>query len=113
MSNNDRKNWQVLLGTLVLTGGLSALWVVYANPYIGAKETTVAPGCTVAIREAAAFGCIIVQGHGRFGTHDILKVGFSATSASAAHSPVLSSAVTSDPGTTRPGGLGRGARPPP
>ncbi len=55
--------------------GLSALWVVYANPYIGAKETTVAPGRTVAIREAAAFGCIIVQGFGRFGAHDAEAAG--------------------------------------
>jgi hypothetical protein len=55
--------------------GLSALWVVYANPYIGAKETTVAPGSTVTIREAAAFGCIVVQGFGRFGEYDAEAAG--------------------------------------
>ena len=27
MTNRDRRNWQVLLGTLVLTGGLSGLWI--------------------------------------------------------------------------------------
>ena len=31
MSRNDRKNWQVLLGTLALTGGLSALWTAVAG----------------------------------------------------------------------------------
>ena len=31
MSKNDRKNWQVLLGTLALTSGLSALWIAIAG----------------------------------------------------------------------------------
>lgn len=31
MSNNDRKNWQVLFGTLVLTGGLSVFWIATAG----------------------------------------------------------------------------------
>jgi len=48
---------------------------VYANPYIGAKETTVSPGRTVTIREAAAFGCIVVQGFGRFGAFDAEAAG--------------------------------------
>ena len=55
--------------------GLSALWVVYANPYIGAKETTVLPGRTVTLKEAAAFGCIIVQGFGRIGIFDAEAAG--------------------------------------
>ena len=55
--------------------GLSAKWVVYANPYIGAKETTVFPGCSVRVKEAAAFGCIIVQGFGRFGYFDAEAAG--------------------------------------
>jgi hypothetical protein len=45
-------------------------WVVYGNPYVGAKELTVAPGQTVTIRDEAAYGCIIVQGHGQFGAYD-------------------------------------------
>jgi hypothetical protein len=55
--------------------GLSAKWVVYANPYIGAKETTILPGQTVTVKEAAAFGCIIVQGFGRFGPFDAEAAG--------------------------------------
>lgn len=31
MSTRDRKNWQVLFGTLVLTGGLSGLWIAVAG----------------------------------------------------------------------------------
>jgi hypothetical protein len=49
--------------------GCSARWIVYANPYIAAKETTVLPGCTAVVREAAAFGCIVVQGFGQLGGH--------------------------------------------
>ncbi len=45
-------------------------WIVYGNPYFGAKELTVEPGQTVTIRDAAAYGCILVQGHGLFGTYE-------------------------------------------
>lgn len=45
-------------------------WITYANPYIGAKELTVYPGQSVTIRDGAAYGCIFVQGHGRFGVYD-------------------------------------------
>ena len=55
--------------------GLSAKWVVYANPYIGAKETTILPGRSVRVKEAAAFGCIIVQGFGTFGPFDAEAAG--------------------------------------
>ncbi len=55
--------------------GLSARWVVYANPYIGGKETTILPGRSARLREAAAFGCIIVQGFGRFGPFEAEAAG--------------------------------------
>lgn len=45
-------------------------WVSYANDYIGAKELTVMPGKTVVVRDGAAYGCILVQGHGKFGNYD-------------------------------------------
>jgi hypothetical protein len=45
-------------------------WIVYANDYIGAKELSVMPGQTVIVRDGAAYGCIIVQGHGTIGVHD-------------------------------------------
>jgi hypothetical protein len=45
-------------------------WVTYANPYVGAKELTVLPGQTVTVRDGAAYGCILVQGHGTVGQYD-------------------------------------------
>lgn len=45
-------------------------WISYANDYIGAKELTVMPGQTVTVKDNAAYGCILVQGHGKFGVHD-------------------------------------------
>lgn len=44
-------------------------WVTYANPYFGAKELTILPGQTATVRDGAAYGCIIVQGHGLFGPY--------------------------------------------
>ncbi len=48
----------------------SEKWITYANEYIGAKELTVMPGQTVVVKDAAAYGCIMIQGHGRFGEYD-------------------------------------------
>ncbi len=48
----------------------SEAWVTYANEYVGAKELTVLPGQTVTIKDPAAYGCIFIQGHGRFGAFD-------------------------------------------
>ena len=45
-------------------------WVIYANEYIAAKELTIFPGQTVAVKDPAAYGCIIIQGYGRFGGYD-------------------------------------------
>jgi hypothetical protein len=45
-------------------------WVVYANPYIAAKELTILPGQSVTVKDGAAYGCILVQGHGKFGAYD-------------------------------------------
>ena len=55
--------------------GITANWIVHANPYIAAKETTVLPRRTVRLKEAAAFGCIIVQGFGTIGVHDAEAAG--------------------------------------
>lgn len=44
-------------------------WISYGNEYIAAKELTVYPGKTVTIQDPAAYGCIFIQGHGRFGTY--------------------------------------------
>jgi len=45
-------------------------WVTYRNEYVAAKELTVYPGKTVTIKDEAAYGCIFVQGHGKFGNYD-------------------------------------------
>ena len=45
-------------------------WISYGNDYIAAKELTVYPGQAVTIRDPAAYGCIFIQGHGKFGIYD-------------------------------------------
>jgi mannose-6-phosphate isomerase class I len=45
-------------------------WITYANDYIAAKEMAIQPGQTVTIKDKAAYGCIIIQGHGKFGVYD-------------------------------------------
>jgi hypothetical protein len=46
-------------------------WIVYSTPHYSAKELTVFPGRSVTIKDAAAYGVIVVQGYGKFGKHDI------------------------------------------
>lgn len=48
----------------------SEKWITYGNEYIAAKELTVYPGQTAVIKDNAAYGCIMVQGHGKFGVYD-------------------------------------------
>jgi len=47
--------------------GSSQDWICYGNPYVAAKELTIEPGAEAFIRDAAAYGCLCVQGRGRFG----------------------------------------------
>ena len=42
-------------------------WVTYGTGWYSAKELTVVPGRTVVIKDAAAFGLIVTQGHGTIG----------------------------------------------
>lgn len=44
-------------------------WIAYGNDYISAKRFTVEPGETVTMQDSAAFGCVLIQGYGKFGTH--------------------------------------------
>jgi hypothetical protein len=46
-------------------------WICYKSSAFSAKELTVLPGASVAIRDAAAYGMIMMQGHGRMGVWDI------------------------------------------
>jgi hypothetical protein len=51
--------------------GYSEKWVSYGTSYYSAKELTVLPSRTATIRDSAAYGLILTQGHGRLGTHDV------------------------------------------
>jgi hypothetical protein len=44
-------------------------WITYANPYFSAKELMIQPGAQVVVKDEAAYGCVLIQGHGRFGPH--------------------------------------------
>ncbi len=45
-------------------------WISYKNDYVGAKELSIQPGQTVTIKDPVAYGCIMIQGHGKFGEYD-------------------------------------------
>jgi len=51
--------------------GYSESWICYKSHYFSAKELTVAPGATVTITDAAAYGMIMMQGHGTMGRWEI------------------------------------------
>jgi hypothetical protein len=46
-------------------------WVVYSTRYYSAKELTVLPGRSVTIRDAAAYGLIVVEGWGSIGKLEV------------------------------------------
>ncbi|MCY7350429.1 MAG: hypothetical protein LH606_07150 [Cytophagaceae bacterium] len=46
-------------------------WVCYKSDAFSATELTVFPGKTVTIKNSAAYGLIIMQGHGRLGAWDV------------------------------------------
>ena len=50
--------------------GWNQRWIAYGNDYVGAKELTVKPGCEVVSSDQAAYGCLVIEGHGRFGVYD-------------------------------------------
>jgi hypothetical protein len=51
--------------------GYSEKWVCYRSDAFSAKELTVFPGQTVTIADAAAYGLIMMQGHGKMGVWNI------------------------------------------
>jgi hypothetical protein len=51
--------------------GCSEKWVVYSTPHYSAKELTVFPGRSVTIKDAAAYGLIVVQGWGSVGKLEV------------------------------------------
>ena len=46
-------------------------WVCYKSAAFSAKELTIFPGTTVTIKDSAAYGLIMMQGHGKMGEWDI------------------------------------------
>ncbi len=46
-------------------------WICYKSESFSAKELTVLPGRIVTIKDNAAYGMIMMQGHGRMGLWDI------------------------------------------
>lgn len=46
-------------------------WICYKSADFSAKELTVLPGQTVTIKDSAAYGIIVMQGHGKMGVWDI------------------------------------------
>lgn len=46
-------------------------WVCYKSNDFSAKELTVFPGAEVTIKDSAAYGMIMMQGHGKMGVWDI------------------------------------------
>ena len=46
-------------------------WICYKSTAFSAKELTVLPGHTVTIKDNAAYGMIMMQGHGKMGVWDI------------------------------------------
>ncbi len=51
--------------------GYSEKWICYRSDAFSAKELTIFPGQTVTIKDAAAYGLIMMQGHGKMGVWNI------------------------------------------
>jgi hypothetical protein len=51
--------------------GYSEKWVTYSTDFYSAKELTVFPGRSVVIKDAAAYGMIVVQGNGSLGKVEV------------------------------------------
>ena len=51
--------------------GYEEYYISYKSEYFSAKELTILPGRSVTIKDDAAYGAIIIQGHGTFGTLSI------------------------------------------
>lgn len=51
--------------------GYSEKWIVYGTPHYSAKELTILPKRSAVIRDAAAYGLIVVEGFGSVGKMDV------------------------------------------
>ncbi len=51
--------------------GYREVWVCYRSDAFSAKELTIEPGQTVTIQDNAAYGMIMMQGHGKMGVWEV------------------------------------------
>jgi hypothetical protein len=83
-------------------------WICYKSTAFSAKQLTVLPGATVTIKDAAAYGCIVLQGHGTMGAWDVespalIRFGqltydeFFVTEAAASEGVVITNPSKADP----------------
>jgi hypothetical protein len=71
MTNRFMAPLPVKQGAQIKSDGYIEKWVCYKSHDFSAKELTVAPGATVTIKDSAAYGMIMMQGHGKMGVWDI------------------------------------------
>lgn len=43
-------------------------WIIYGNSYFSAKKITIFPKKKIRLVDKGAYGCIFIEGHGKFGT---------------------------------------------
>ncbi len=55
----------------MLENGYSEKWICYRSTAFSAKELTVLPGRTIEIKDSAAYGMIMMQGHGKMGVWSV------------------------------------------
>jgi hypothetical protein len=88
--------------------GYRELWITYGTPHYSAKELTVLPRRSVTIKDKAAYGAILTQGHGliakrSISTPSMIRFGemtedeFFVTAAAAEEGVVIENLSTSDP----------------
>ena len=88
--------------------GYREVWVTYGTKFYSAKELTVHPGKSVTIKDAAAYGVILTQGHGTVNgmtvsTPSMIRFGamtedeFFVTAAAAEKGVVIENKSSSDP----------------
>jgi hypothetical protein len=88
--------------------GYREQWITYGTPHYSAKELTVLPKRSVTIKDKAAYGVILTQGHGQIAkqsisTPSMIRFGemtedeFFVTAAAAEEGVVIENLSTSDP----------------
>jgi hypothetical protein len=71
MANRFMKPKPVRSEAEMEAAGYMESWICYKSPDFSAKELTVAPGTTITIKDSAAYGMIMMQGHGKMGVWNV------------------------------------------